>query len=426
MQRLRGYSDTLRANFFFVPAVAVVVAFIGARLAIGVTAGSWVGDSTPDSARAVLSTVAAATITFASISFSVALLIMQQGSSQFSPRVVHLLVRDPFNRRVIGFVLGTFTFCLVVLQRTRGPLAEGNDPVVPEFAVALGLALGVLSVLAIVGAINHTSRQMDVSEILGRIVDEACDTPSSPGTSRLRQCAAIEPPANVSFTEVRFDRDGWVRQVDRDRMISAAAPGGMMRLATDAGRYAIRSSLLATVWPAVPDDRIEEVNDLVRTSVQLGPTRTMSEDGGYGVRQLADIGLKALSPGINDPTTAMDAIFHLGSVLSDRLHEPPVPVAYIDANKRRLLTPEALTDEELAELAVAELRRAAADMPAVSVYLLEMIAEVVDAARSCGAADRVGPFLDQARLLLAGSEAADLIPEDHAVVRSAYILRFRD
>lgn len=424
MQRLRGYADTLRANFFFVPAVAVVLAFIGGRLAVGVKVGAWVGDSTVDSARAILSTVASATITFASISFSVALLIMQQGSSQFSPRVVHLLVRDPFNRRVIGFVLGTFTYCLVVLQRTRGALADGNDPNIPEFAVALGLALGVLSVLAIVGAINHTSRQMDVSEILGRIVDEACDTPASPDTSGLEPCAPIEPPANVSFTEVRFARDGWVRQIDRDRVVTAAPPGGVVRMATDAGRYAIRSSLLATIWPAVPDDRIEHVNELVRDSVQLGPTRTMSEDGGYGVRQLVDIALKALSPGINDPTTAMDAIFHLGSVLSRRLQAAPVPVAYMDSDERRLLTPEALTDDELAELSIAELRRAAADMPAVSVYLLEMVAEVVDAARSNGAAGRVGPFLEQVRLLLAGSDAAELIDEDHAVVRAAYHRRF--
>ncbi len=414
----------MRANYFFVPAVAVVVAFVGGRLAVGVHVGSWVGDSTVDSARAILSTVAAATITFASIAFSVALLIMQQGSSQFSPRVIHLLVRDPFNRRVIGFVLGTFTYCLVVLQRTRGALVEGNDPIVPEFAVALGMLLGILSVLAIVGAIHHISRQMDISEILGRIVDEARDTPASPGTNSLQPCGPAAPPEDVSSSQIRFDADGWVRQIDRDRLVSAAQPGGTVRLSTDAGRYAIRSTVLCTIWPAVADDRRDHVAEMVRDCVQLGPTRTMSEDGGYAVRQLVDIALKALSPGINDPTTAMDAIFHLGSVLSMRLAAAPVPIAYVDHDGRRLLAPEALTDRELAELAVSELRRAAATMPTVAVYLLEMLAQVIDVARSNGAGGRVAPFLEQVRLLVDGSRAAELIPDDHAIVEAAYLRRF--
>ena len=131
IQRLRAASDSLRANFFFLPAVAVVVAFVAARLLVGVEAGDWVGRSTVDSARSVLSTTAAATITFASITFSVSLLIMQQGSNQFSPRVVHGLVRDPFNRGVIALVVGTFTYCLVSLQRVRGLRLTRSDGHLP-------------------------------------------------------------------------------------------------------------------------------------------------------------------------------------------------------------------------------------------------------------------------------------------------------
>jgi uncharacterized membrane protein len=104
---------------------------------------------------------------------------MQQGSSQFSPRVIHGLVRDPFNRRVIAVVVGTFTYCLVSLQRVRGPVAEGGEEVVPELAVAVGLLLGVVAVLAVVAAINHTSRKMDVSVILGDIVEQATGMPTA-------------------------------------------------------------------------------------------------------------------------------------------------------------------------------------------------------------------------------------------------------
>ncbi|MBA3604805.1 MAG: DUF2254 domain-containing protein, partial [Acidimicrobiia bacterium] len=193
VQRLRVLSDTLSANFFVLPAVAVILAFWLGRVAVGFDAGAWVGEATVDSARAVLSTVAAATITFAAISFSVSLLIIQQGSSQFSPRVIHGLTRDPFNRRVIAFVLATFTYCLVVLQRVRGPLEDGGDEVVPSSAVALGVVAGIAAVLAVVGAIHHTSRKMYISEILGGIVNDALDATRA-DIGELRPIDPIPPP----------------------------------------------------------------------------------------------------------------------------------------------------------------------------------------------------------------------------------------
>jgi uncharacterized membrane protein len=425
VQRVRGALESLRSSFFFLPAVAVVGSFFAARILVGVEAGDWVGQSTVDSARSVLSTTAAATITFASITFSVSLLIMQQGSSQFSPRVIHGLVRDPFNRRVIALVAGTFTYCLVSLQRVRGPVAEGGEEVVPELAVAVGLSLGILSVLGVVAAINHTSRMMDVSTILGRIVDEALGVPSGPATDdRFRAVPQAEPPAGGQpGTVVRFDADGWVRQIDRRGLLALAEPGGTVLLRTETGRYAVRETPLCTIWPAVPPDRLDDLAADVRRHVRVGATRTMNEDPGYGVRQLVDVALRALSPGINDPTTAQDAIFHLGTVLVDRLTSPPAPRAYVDDHDRRLLAPHALTDDDLADLAIEELRRTTADQPTVAVYLLQMIglvAEATEASEANGGADRVAGLRRQARLIVDTVDRSDALEVDRQRVRDTY------
>jgi uncharacterized membrane protein len=414
MHRLRLWSDSLRTNFFFLPAIGVVAAFVAGRIAVGIDVGQWVGDATVDSARVVLSTVAAATITFASITFSVSLLIMQQGSNQFSPRVIEGLTRDPFNRRVIAIVVATFTYCLVVLQRVRGPLQDGGDEVVPRFAVALGVLLGIGSVLAVVAAIHHTSRQMDVSQILSRIVAQSVAAPSCPHVGDLEPGLAHDPPADVPSTVVRFASDGWIRQIDRQALLAAIAPGATARLETDTGRYAIRSTPVCSIWPAVPGERLDEVESAVRDTITLGPTRTMIEDSGYGVRQLVDVALKALSPGVNDPTTAQDAIFHLGTVLVDRLLAPPIPRAYSDDDGRQLLTPHAMTDDELAELAVAELRLAAIPHPTVCMYLLQMLGDVTEAARAAGAGHRTIPFVTQLDLLMAGIHRAELLPSDRS------------
>src|SRR5690606_4637977 len=129
--------------------------------------------------------------------------------------------------------------------------------------------------------------------------------------------------------------------------------------------YAIRRAPICSISPPLPESDLANVSDGIRRLVRIGRTRTMTDDPGYGVRQLVDVGLRALSPGINDPTTAQDAIFHIGSVLAHQLTAAPVPVAYEDGQGRTLLEPHALDDDELAELALAELRRAAATQPTV-------------------------------------------------------------
>lgn len=423
VQRMRALTERLHTSFFFLPALAVVLAFFAARVLVGVETGDWVGRSTVDSARSVLSTTAAATITFASVTFSMSLLIMQQGSNQFSPRVIHGLVRDPFNRRVVALVVGTFTYCLVSLQRVRGPLASGGEEVVPELAVVVGLLLGVLSVLAVVAAINHTSRKMDVSVILAGIVEQATahsSRPSTDGQFRVVSPAGSPTAEDQPVTMVRFDTDGWIQQIDRRGLLALLTPGSTLRLDTDTGRYAIRATPICAIWPAVPDDRLGELIAEVRSLVRVGPTRTMSEDPGYGVRQLVDVALRALSPGINDPTTAQDAIFHLGTVLVFRLTSPPAATAYCDDRNRHLLTPHVLTDDELAELALAELRRTTTSQPAVAVYLLQMIGLVVDAVTADGGGERVPAFLRQARLIVDTVNAANLLEVDRQQVQNTH------
>jgi uncharacterized membrane protein len=179
--RLSSLVERIRVSFFFVPVVGVFVGIVaaavgvwidsrldlqGADLPIGAT-------STVASARAVLSTVAGATISFAAIAFSISLLIIQQASSQFSPRVVHTLFRDPFNKRVMGLVMGTFTYCLVVLRSVRASGEGGGDVVIPNLSVAIAVVLGIATIVSIALFLNHSAHSMDVSQILDRVEKEA-------------------------------------------------------------------------------------------------------------------------------------------------------------------------------------------------------------------------------------------------------------
>ncbi len=316
--RLSAIGERLRTSLFVLPTAAVVLAIALAALTVtidsrfdSVTTDLPLGfSSTVESARALLSTIAGATIAFAGIAISVSLLVIQMASSQYSPRVVHTLFRDPFNRRVMAAVVGTFTYCLIVLRAVRSPLEEGSDPVTPNLSVAVAVVLGILAILAVVAFIDHNAHAMDISEILERVKRESIAQINAEwepvGGEPHSLGAPPEAVADGQSTVVRFHSSGWVQQIDTDVLMRCPPDGATITVLTRAGRYAIEGTALGTISPPMTDPG--PVEDELRAAVVLGRTRTLQQDVSLGLRQLADVALRALSPGINDPTTAQDAI----------------------------------------------------------------------------------------------------------------------
>lgn len=391
----------------------------GARLPLGLA-------STVDSARSVLSTIAGATISFAGIAFSVSLLIIQLGSDQYSPRIVHTLFRDPFNKRVMALVVGTFTYCLVVLRSVRSPLEDGGEAVVPNLSVGVAVLLGIATILGIVAFIDHSAHSMDVSELLERVRRDAVEQVRAewtrPGAEAAGDVEAPELAGEVHI--VRFDRSGWVQQIDIDAVLAAAVAGGTIELVTFPGRYAVVGTPIARTVPPPADP--DQLDASVRAAVEVGRTRTSQQDLSYGLRQLTDVALKALSPGVNDPTTAQDAIFHSAAVLAELLRNDPPPRIRRGPEGRRLVASAQPTHADLVRLAFDETSRAAATVPAVTVYLLEAIQLVREALLAEGLTDRTAPLVEQAGLALAASRHADLPAADRALVQSAHASRFSD
>lgn len=159
-------------------------------------------------------------------------------------------------------------------------------------------------------------------------------------------------------------------------------------------------------------------------SHSTGNTRTMQQDISFGLRQMADIGLKALSTGINDPTTAQDAIFHSAAALAELLRRDPPSREVTGETDRRVVLVEQPTGDELVRLALGELRRAAATQPTVCIYLLEALHLLWDGLDAAGLSNRLPVLVEQARLVVAGCEAANMLPADLDDVRGAYDKRF--
>ena len=429
--RLSSLTERIRVSLFFVPVVGVLISIVGAMVTIwidsrlelrgadlplGVT-------STVASARAVLSTVAGATMTFAAIAFSISLLIIQQASSQFSPRVVHTLFRDPFNKRVMGLVMGTFTYCLVVLRSVRSLGESGGDVVIPNLSVAMAVVLGIATIISIAAFLNHSAHSMDVSQILDRVENEAT------GHARREWNVAESdkpPPEPIAAPDhpayiVRFDRPGWVQQIDTDALLACLPDETTAWVHTYPGRYAIPGASLCALSAA--PEHIEATEQAILGTVSTGNTRTM-QDISFGLRQMADVGLKALSTGINDPTTAQDSIFHSAAVLAELLRRDPPPRELRGERDRRVVLVEQPNGDDLVRLAFGELRRAAATQPAVCIYLLEALHLLREGLDATGLSSRTAVLVEQARLVVAGCEAANVLPADLDDVRGAYDKRF--
>jgi uncharacterized membrane protein len=428
--RLSALVERFRASLFLGPMLAVVAAIVVASVAIWFDSGldqSGAGlplgfTSTVESARALLGTIAGATITFAGIAFSVSLLIMQQASSQYSPRVVHTLFRDPFNRRVMGLVVGTFTYCLLILRSVRTAVEFGGDPVIPNLSVAIAVVLGIVTILAIVAFINHSAHAMDISNILHDVEHEAIAqirrewSDSDPGARPPSPQRPTDPPHTI-----RFDRSGWIQQLDVDKLTRCIPAGTIMWVDAYPGRYAVAGTPVCAL-SAEPEDPEVAARDVL-AAIRTGDTRTMEQDVSFGLRQLADVALKALSPGINDPTTAQDAIFHSVAVLAELLsRKPPAPPDPPDGCGRVVLVHQP-THEDLIRLAFDEVRQAAAPMPTVCIYLLQALELLTEAANDGPPAIRQA-LRRQAELVVAGCAAADNLPADLGDVEHTYQTRF--
>lgn len=430
--RFSALAERLRGSLFVVPTLYVVAGIIIGQGSIELD--NVIGDralrlpfvltSTVQSARAVLTTIAGATITVAGIAFSVSLLTIQLASSQYSPRVVSGLFRDSFNKRVIGVVVGTFSYCLIVLRAVRTPAEQQGQAVIPNVSVAIGVLLGVAAVLAIIAFISHNAHAMDITEILGGLTRDAVrEVERQWSVDELEASPTQLPgvvPAGASLT-VHLDQHGWVQLLDHVAILKSAPEGATVRLETAVGRYVLVGSPLCTIWPEPPDG--DETTSHVRNAVQVGESRTLQQDPAYGVRQLADVALKALSPGVNDPTTAQDAIFHMCAVVRTLLQLEP-RARDLSLGDRRLILEHVGGHEDLLSLAYDEIRLAAAALPTVCVYLVEsisLIAQSLDPKQHQASARLLRRH---AELVVRACERTNPSPEDIAPLHLAYARHF--
>jgi len=427
MNRLRVRIEQLRENLFFLPALYVLVGIAAAEMMLEFDAGlvqagvtlPVVLQSTAPGARVLLSTIAGATITVAGVVFAITLLAIQLASSQFSPRVIPGFLRDFHQQQVMGFVVGTFAYCLWVLRAIREPGIEGSAASVPHLSADLALVLAVLAVLGIVAFLDHSARSLQVGEIIRRVAGEtrrriAIVYPHRAHTAPPVPLHEGGMPSGTSFV-VRANASGWVRHIDVNAVLAVTPKDGVARLEVRNGSFVADREPVCTFWPA-PDDA-DAVVASVRHALVLGDSRLMLEDVAFGIRQLVDIALRALSPGVHDPTTAYETLMHLGNVLRELLWRDLAPVVRM-SDGRRLVAAADLSHEDYVNRAFDQIRTAAVSQSALAATLLKVLGGIAADLEADGLSERAVALRRQAALVLAGFEASHPLPDELERIRT--------
>lgn len=442
--RLREWGDQIRHSLWFVPTISV---FVAAVLAIAFVAFHELSDSVgdevpllfgagPEGARAMLQAIGGSVITVAGVTFSITIVALQLTSSQFSPRVLRNFLRDRPNQVVLGIFMGTFTYALLVLRSIRSENDQGGNAFVPELAISGALFLVFVSLGALIYFIHHISSRIQVTSIVASVANDTIESMRSMAgwltmdADRGWQPAAAvaghtpPPPSGAIPSSVGVPRvmtllaeeSGYLQFVDlRGLVMRARDAGGRYRLLVSPGSWVQDRAPIGSfdALDGVAVDREAHTNR-VRDALSVGQERSTQQDAAFGIQQLVDIAVKALSPSINDPTTAMNCIDRLVEVLTVSGLQSDPPRAFADSDHVVRLEIPFPGFDELVRLAFDQVRHYGGDAPAVVIHLARALSVLVSAlpvARQ--------PALREQALLLAEAAAAIAFEPDRRRAISA-------
>ena len=414
--------DRIRSSFWFLPAAmasgAMVLAF--ATVALETLVTDWLTlnwgltfTGGAEGASSLLGAIAGSMITFAGVVFSMTLVALSLASSQLGPRLLRNFMRDTTTQMVLGTFVATFLYCLLVLRTIRR--AE-ETLFVPHLSVTLGVLLAVVSVGVLIYFIHHVSVSIQANEIVARVGKELIEEieqlfPENIGRGAPR--IPTEPP-NADFLD-RFEReaspigstgDGYLQFIDGDALMALAMQEDVViRVERRPGHYVVATRPLALVWPG---NRVtDHLMDRVNCAFALGNQRTSGQDIEFAVNQLVEIAIRALSPGVNDPFTAMTCVDRLGSALCRLAQQDvPSPYRYDTQDQLRVITP-VFTFPDVTDAAFNQIRQYGRTSTAVTIRLLETIAEVAGSVHR--SEDRIA-LLRHAKMIARGTGGG--LPED--------------
>lgn len=408
--RLINLWDLFRSSFWFVPALMVIGAGLLAhtmcRLDESLTSAGvqvpWM-TTTAQAARSTLSSIAGATIALAGVVFSITVLTLSIASSQYGSRIIRNVMAGSIADLVIGQYVGTSLYCLLVLRMVRDPDVI-STAFVPHYATAVGLILGVISLVMLIWFVHHVATAIqapklvegvacDLNDAVERLFPDRIGEQVETEQDSVDESEKLRAELGVEAFAIRSDAEGYVEGIDGDGLVAVARHyDAVLTLDCKPGDFVTLDQPVARLWwndnsmtAGEAEECEQAASDAVNRVVLLGARRTPRQDVGFAAWELVEIAVRALSPGINDPFTAMNCIDRLGAALG-RLaeREQPTRVRLDESGELRVLVTEADGFPEVLNDSFNQIRQYGVDSVAVSIRMLEALTKIAQHATRNG------------------------------------------
>ena len=366
---------------------------------------SWLTMGSIDDARAILSAMMGAVATVLALIFSVALLVLSMVSTLFGPRLLYRFLQDWVTQTTIGLFMATFVYiCLVFLVTHQDP----QSSFIPQISLITSWVLVVLSFGFLVYYSHRVASSIQNPDMIGAIVDDlyvaaggAHVAGPGEGTGTVPDDDAILRQAETGAI-VSCTKSGYLQHVDHGALVRAASAADVLIvLKFRPGQFVLRGEPLAAIVPA---DKAGALKTAIDSGIHIGRHRTLTQDSEFGIAQVVEIAIRALSPAVNDTFTGVACVDWLADALLTLAERPPLEGNWYDTSGQLRVWMPSVRLERLAKLAFDQIREASATTPAVLIRQLDMIRRLAprlsDACRQV-LSDEADAILETASALIA-------------------------
>ncbi len=417
--------EYLKGSLWVLPTLSVVLALAAGSVLSAVdidpSSSPWgrlAFQGTADDARNLLIGITSTMVTVIALVLGLTVVALQLASTQFSPRLLRNFLRDRVNQVVLSVFVATFTYSSAGLY-TVGVSAGARTSDYPRAAVTGALVLLFASMLMLIFFVHHLAHSLQIDEVMRRVEQSSLHVISNALPTREVTSVAIDPPP-AHARSIPAYRSGYVQTIHSEILLPMAVEGDVVTAVVPmVGEHLIEGAPILHVWsldgsaPRVPH---AVVAALTKDAIRLGFERTLEQDVALGVRQLADIASKALSPAVNDPYTAVQALDHLSVILSALATRTLGGQALHDPQGSIRVTVPGRDLEYFVDLACGQIRRYGAAEPRVMKALLRLLDNV---GRSCRTAEYRAVVARQVTLVVADAARMTAQPVDLIPVQAA-------
>lgn len=339
MDKIKKIRNHLWSSFWFLPSLIVTASFafaIGLIATHTVESQQWMErwprmfGANAEGSRAILSAIAGSMMTVVGVTFSMTLVALAMASSQYTSPILRNFMSDRITQIVLGILAGIFTYCLIVLRTIRGGDVGGY---VPSLAVLFGVVLAICGIAALIFFIHHIASSIQASSIIASVADETIAAVDRlfPGKLGQEPLDGDEEQALLHYQErtwqtVNAPRNGYIQSINNETlMFLARKHKTIVGMERGIGDFVVENTAIASF--AMESSPPKDIIAALQEAYSIERHRTVHQDPAFGIRQIVDMALKALSAGINDTMTAVMCVDYLIAIMT-RIASREIPSSH--------------------------------------------------------------------------------------------------